>query len=134
MPTVDDSVHIMMKHLRKAVQTNKPFNIHPCCHELTMDVISRVAMGQRGTKQFENPIVDIAKRVFLEFAISPINVICNLFPWEWSTGIVRKIVGKLKGLKKSPLDEMVEKLYGEVNERKKLRVRTEKVRSAPTIG
>ena len=29
MPTVEDSVNVMMDHLKKAAESNKPFNIHP---------------------------------------------------------------------------------------------------------
>ncbi|KAE9548463.1 hypothetical protein FO519_008324 [Halicephalobus sp. NKZ332] len=58
-PTVDDSCLKLMDFVDKAYEEGKPFNIHPYFHELTMDVIMRVAMGQRDSKLFDNPYVGL---------------------------------------------------------------------------
>ena len=29
MPTVEDSVNVMMDHLKKAAESDQPFNVHP---------------------------------------------------------------------------------------------------------
>ncbi|KAI1705411.1 cytochrome p450 domain-containing protein [Ditylenchus destructor] len=64
MPIVENSTHVMMEFLDEAYEKGKSFNIHPYFHELTMDIISRIAMGQKGSLQFRSKNAVLAKQVF----------------------------------------------------------------------
>lgn len=63
MPTIVDSIHVLLAELdRRYVKTGKSFNIFPHYKELTIDVISRIALGQKGTRMYHNPIIhDVTK-------------------------------------------------------------------------
>ena len=56
----------------EAFQHQQPFNIHPHFHELTMDVISRVAMGQRESRQFRTEDTAMAKRLMAKVNNNPV--------------------------------------------------------------
>ncbi|EGT40587.1 CBN-CYP-13B2 protein [Caenorhabditis brenneri] len=62
--TVDNSALCMLEHLSKHENTSS-FNIHEFYQEYTYDVISRLAMGQPYSEQFNNEGVDIVKKIFL---------------------------------------------------------------------
>uniref|UniRef100_A0A914ENY0 Cytochrome P450 n=1 Tax=Acrobeloides nanus TaxID=290746 RepID=A0A914ENY0_9BILA len=121
MPTVDDSVNVMMTHLKKVADSGKAFNIHPYFHELTMDVICRIAMGQRGTRQFENPHVDVCKRVFAHFGVDRLSMFAFLFPFDWFIWCLRRFAFVTANLRKAPFKELLDILRKEIKERKELR-------------
>uniref|UniRef100_A0AC35G1P6 Cytochrome P450 n=1 Tax=Panagrolaimus sp. PS1159 TaxID=55785 RepID=A0AC35G1P6_9BILA len=56
-----DSIEHLMEYF-KTVE-NKPINIHPIFQEVTMDIISRIALGQNGSNLFKNPYIDYAKSI-----------------------------------------------------------------------
>uniref|UniRef100_A0AC34FVP9 Uncharacterized protein n=1 Tax=Panagrolaimus sp. ES5 TaxID=591445 RepID=A0AC34FVP9_9BILA len=56
-----DSIDHLMAHFKTV--TNKPINIHPIFQEVTMDIISRIALGQNGSNLFKNPYIDYAKSI-----------------------------------------------------------------------
>ncbi|TKR67161.1 hypothetical protein L596_023354 [Steinernema carpocapsae] len=64
MPTVQHSVDVMVEFLNEKADKGESFDIHPFYQELTMDVIERIAMGQKGSRQFQNPFIDDVKGVF----------------------------------------------------------------------
>uniref|UniRef100_A0A914Q262 Uncharacterized protein n=1 Tax=Panagrolaimus davidi TaxID=227884 RepID=A0A914Q262_9BILA len=111
----------MVSHLDKAYNIGKAFNIHPYFHELTLDIIYRIAMGQKGTKQFENPNIDLVKAIFANFGLGPFSKGAHIFPAL--SQMLRVIMMTLAFIKKNPFRQMVEKLYIAVEERKKERVR-----------
>lgn len=41
----------------------EPVNIHTYFQEYTMDIISRIAMGQHGSNMFHNPLTPVVKKV-----------------------------------------------------------------------
>jgi hypothetical protein len=87
-----------------------------------MDIICRIALGQKGTHQFENPYTDEAKKVFSSLGISWFNIVAYLFPWDSSVWLLKRISLLTAGIRKAPFKEIVDKLYKIVEERKKLRV------------
>uniref|UniRef100_A0AC35FJU8 Cytochrome P450 n=1 Tax=Panagrolaimus sp. PS1159 TaxID=55785 RepID=A0AC35FJU8_9BILA len=119
LPTVDDSCKVMVTHLDKAFAKNESFNIHPYFHELTMDIICRIAMGQKGTKQFENPNVELVKRIFAKFGTNIFDKPANMFPAMGQ--VFRKILLGLSHFRSMPFKELVDKLYIAVEERKRER-------------
>ena len=88
-----------------------------------MDVICRIAMGQRGTKQFENPNVDVCKRVFASFGVDKLTLMAFLMPWSWNVWLLRKFAMLTANLRKAPFKELLDILYKEVKERRQLKVR-----------
>uniref|UniRef100_A0A914DDI0 Cytochrome P450 n=1 Tax=Acrobeloides nanus TaxID=290746 RepID=A0A914DDI0_9BILA len=133
MPTVDDSVNVMMTHLKKVADSGKAFNIHPYFHELTMDVICRIAMGQRGTRQFENPHVDVCKRVFAHFGVDRLSTFAFLFPFDWFIWCLRRFAFVTANLRKAPFKELLDILRKEIKERKELRVEGKNVQEGDRI-
>uniref|UniRef100_A0AC34FX98 Cytochrome P450 n=1 Tax=Panagrolaimus sp. ES5 TaxID=591445 RepID=A0AC34FX98_9BILA len=74
MPTMYDSIDHLMAHFKTV--TNKPINIHPIFQEVTMDIISRIALGQNGSNLFKNPYIDYAKGIFM----SPVDDLQHTAP------------------------------------------------------
>ncbi|KAE9547698.1 hypothetical protein FO519_009091 [Halicephalobus sp. NKZ332] len=118
-PTVDDSCLKLMDFVDKAYEEGKPFNIHPYFHELTMDIIMRVAMGQKGSKLFNNPYVEMVKNVFLHFGGSKFNTLAAIAPGiSW---VLRNIFLAYAFIAKVPFAVMLTELKETVRERKKLK-------------
>ena len=88
-----------------------------------MDVICRIAMGQRGTKQFENPNVNVCKRLFVTLGVDKLSLMAFLMPWSWNVWLLRRFAILTANLRKSPFRELFDILYKEVKERRQLRVR-----------
>ena len=125
-PTVDDTCQKLMVHIDKAFEEGKTFNIHPYFHELTMDVIMRIAMGQKGSKLFNNPYVEITKNVLLGFGTSKIErvaEVCPIFAW-----ILKPVFLKYTSMIKTPFEVMLQELIAIVLERRALKA-AGKVRS-----
>uniref|UniRef100_A0AC34FK19 Cytochrome P450 n=1 Tax=Panagrolaimus sp. ES5 TaxID=591445 RepID=A0AC34FK19_9BILA len=118
LPTIDDSCNVMLSHFDKAYENGKPFNIHPYYHELTLDIIYRIAMGQKGSKQFENPNLDLVKAIFANFGLGPF-IASHIMPAFGQ--FFRVIMMTIAIIKKNPFRQMVEKLYIAIEERKKER-------------
>lgn len=62
--TMENSALCMIDHLTKH-ENGSAFNIHEFYQEFTYDVISRLAMGQPYSEQFNNKGVSIVKKIFL---------------------------------------------------------------------
>ncbi|UMM43551.1 hypothetical protein L5515_019014 [Caenorhabditis briggsae] len=62
---IEESV-LRMVELLGEHENDGPFNIHCFFQEFTYDVISRLAMGQQGVKQFENDGIDVVKKILLK--------------------------------------------------------------------
>uniref|UniRef100_A0AC35G216 Cytochrome P450 n=1 Tax=Panagrolaimus sp. PS1159 TaxID=55785 RepID=A0AC35G216_9BILA len=118
-PLVFDSISHMMEHLDQAYTKEKPFNIHLHFHELTMDVIGRVALGQKESKIFNNPNVEIAKKIFYSFSEDRFSYLAAMFPFisPW----LRKIHLATMKFRGQPLFGLMKDLYGEIYKRMKER-------------
>ncbi|TKR67170.1 hypothetical protein L596_023363 [Steinernema carpocapsae] len=119
MPTVQHSVDVMVEFLNEKADKGESFDIHPFYQELTMDVIERIAMGQKGSRQFQNPFIDDVKGVFtrkhdLFFTVTPVA-----FPFL--KNVVRKLLWSSYSFK-----EMLDKFFRTVGERKEARDRGER--------
>uniref|UniRef100_A0A914P898 Cytochrome P450 n=1 Tax=Panagrolaimus davidi TaxID=227884 RepID=A0A914P898_9BILA len=119
-PLVFDSISHMMEHLDQAYAKGKPFNIHLHFHELTMDVIGRVALGQKESKIFNNPNVEIAKKIFYSFSEDRFSYLAAMFPFisPW----LRKIHLATMKFRGQPLFGLMKDLYGEIYKRMNERV------------
>uniref|UniRef100_A0AC34GYD8 Cytochrome P450 n=1 Tax=Panagrolaimus sp. ES5 TaxID=591445 RepID=A0AC34GYD8_9BILA len=123
LPIMDDSCKVMMKFLEKAVETKKPFDISKFYHELTMDVICRIAIGQKGSKQFENPNVEIIKAILSRKGIEWLDNFAHMFPsigrylFKFLIGSLAKFLSLpglnlMDSIKKSVEEKKVEKANG----------------------
>ncbi|UMM43552.1 hypothetical protein L5515_019015 [Caenorhabditis briggsae] len=61
---MENSVLCMIDHMAKH-ENSAAFNIHEYYQEFTYDVISRLAMGQAYSEQFNNEGVNIVKKIFM---------------------------------------------------------------------
>ncbi|EFP13156.1 CRE-CYP-13A2 protein [Caenorhabditis remanei] len=79
MGTVEDSALELLRHIEEKTAGGKPIDMLKFYQEYTMDVISRVAMGQRDTQMFKNPLVDLVRKVFCGDRKN-ILLFCQVFP------------------------------------------------------
>ncbi|CAJ0952507.1 unnamed protein product, partial [Mesorhabditis belari] len=79
MDLVGDSSEHLIKHLSKHVG-KEAFNIHRYYQEFSMDVINRLALGEKRSTQFETELVDIMKRIFERDMREPFICLAVMFP------------------------------------------------------
>jgi cytochrome P450 family 13 len=119
--TVDDSCKVMLSLMDKEYEADNAFNIHKHFHELTMDVISRIAMGQKGTKQFNNPNVEVAKAIFQRKGIVWLDDLAHMFPFAGHYFFKSLIL--IAKLTYFPVKQMLDDITAAVEERKKQRAK-----------
>ncbi|KAK0420383.1 hypothetical protein QR680_014649 [Steinernema hermaphroditum] len=126
LPTVQHSVDVMVDFIEQHANTDKSFNIHTFYQELTMDVIARIAMGQKGTRQFANDYLENVKGVFTRPLNSVFVVIPFIFPFLQT--FMRRVVMTLSkfGVRKVPFRELLRQIEEAVKERKEARARGER--------
>uniref|UniRef100_A0A7E4V7V5 Cytochrome P450 n=1 Tax=Panagrellus redivivus TaxID=6233 RepID=A0A7E4V7V5_PANRE len=125
-PIVEDACNVTTSFLDKAYAKNESFNIHPYFHELTMDVICRVAMGQKGTLQFQNPDVELVKDVFYNFMSTKLEQYMHLVPSM--SDYLRHVFMIYLALTAAPFRRMMNQLAKIIRERIELK---EQGRGAP---
>uniref|UniRef100_A0A914Z8S3 Cytochrome P450 n=1 Tax=Panagrolaimus superbus TaxID=310955 RepID=A0A914Z8S3_9BILA len=81
-----------------------------------MDVISRVALGQNKTLQFNNPNVELVKQVLYVFGNNPFDYWAHIFPKIGP--FLKKVMFAIGKFKHIPIKECVNQLYGTVAKRK----------------
>ncbi|CAJ0579963.1 unnamed protein product, partial [Mesorhabditis spiculigera] len=117
--TVEDSAKVLLGHMEKHANTGKGFDIHKFYQEYTMDVIARVAMGQKGSRQFDNPAVALVLETFMRRVDSPI------FYWILGTPfwaeITRKLFVMTAQLRGSPFLKVIKLIESAVEERRRQR-------------
>lgn len=120
MPTLEDSARETVNLLEKASENGKEFDIHPFMHEFTMDTISRIAMGQIGSKQFQNDYTKILIDTFnggshlinsIAWACPPLGPLCQ------KLGLLRSYI------RQRGIAVLLMNSYKAVKERKEARVR-----------
>uniref|UniRef100_A0A0M3HV14 Cytochrome P450 n=2 Tax=Ascaris TaxID=6251 RepID=A0A0M3HV14_ASCLU len=118
--TVEDSVLVMLGYLEEHADVEKSFNIHPYYQQLTMDVIARVAMGQKGSQQFRSEYLDLVKAIFGRPADQPFAIAIKVLPPIFTT-VVRKLATLTAKMRGMPFIFLKEQIEDAVNERRKLR-------------
>ncbi|KAL3121680.1 hypothetical protein niasHT_006186 [Heterodera trifolii] len=122
MPTMDDSVKVaieLMEKERKA-QPNVPINLHRYFVEMTFDVIARVAMGQRESRQFHSEDAKLAVAAFLRFQNNWFEYLATLFPWL-GTKVIKPFIRQTGKIRHDPFALMDNKIREAVKERHQMR-------------
>jgi cytochrome P450 family 13 len=68
MPIIDDSIRVTMGLLEEACRRDPVLNLHKFFVEMAFDVISRISMGQRESRQFRNDRLALAEKCFQRLA------------------------------------------------------------------
>lgn len=76
---VEDSSLELIRHIEKRTADGEQIDMLRFYQEFTMDVIGRVAMGQRDTQMFKNPLVDVVREIFCG-SRKNLMLICQVFP------------------------------------------------------
>jgi cytochrome P450 family 13 len=97
------------------------FNIHYYFQEFTMDVIARVAMGQEGSRQFDNELTDFSREIFGQVGLDS-RLFYYSSIWPQFRGFWRKFVSLAAKVRHDPFSAMRTKVTEEVAKRKKERV------------
>jgi len=78
-PTIQDSINELVRFVEKIA--GQEVNAFPYLQELTMDVISRVALGQEESKLFNNEFMDHVKGFFQTRTIGNPEYMAFIFPF-----------------------------------------------------
>ncbi|TKR78193.1 hypothetical protein L596_019043 [Steinernema carpocapsae] len=126
LPTVQHSVDVMVEFMAQKADTGESFNIHSYYQELTLDVIARIAMGQRGSRQFENEYLEDVVGVFSRHQPKFLIVTPLVFPFLQK--FFRRLLVTLSALKlrKVSFRDLLNKVSQAVQERKEARARGER--------
>ncbi|KAI1718569.1 cytochrome p450 domain-containing protein [Ditylenchus destructor] len=119
MPIIEDSVHAFLGFMDKVAEASEEIDIRVYFHELTMDIICRIALGQKSSRQFNNKYTAVAQQAFARIGRSKIMRLSWMFPWLG--GGLRRITMLVGRLKKDPILEFFKQIDLEVKRRKELR-------------
>ncbi|VDM67668.1 unnamed protein product [Strongylus vulgaris] len=119
-PTVEDSVLALIKLFDD--RANKPaFDVLPFYKEFTMDVIYRIALGQKGSKMFADEKMTRVDKIFQRSFRQPAFYLACAIP---SLGIpIRKLFLLTSKLRQSSAPAIFEQIYKTIDERIEQRVR-----------
>ena len=120
IPIVDDSCKALITHLDKKFRSGDAFNFHPFCFEFSCDVICRVALGQKESKLFDNPVLGWTKNALSKFWNDIFDKPANMFPVLSS--LFERIYFYCSLFKFFPFKKLFNELGRKVEERKKQRV------------
>uniref|UniRef100_A0A183BXD1 Cytochrome P450 n=1 Tax=Globodera pallida TaxID=36090 RepID=A0A183BXD1_GLOPA len=125
MLLIDDSVKNAIVFLEEARNGGKAINIHRHFVEMTFDVISRVALGQRDSRQFRTDQPQLAMAAMMRINSTVFDYVAWLFPW-FGLHFVHPFVEWSGLLRSDPLAILRKQLLKEVQERKQQRERGQK--------
>jgi cytochrome P450 len=117
MPIVDDSVRVTMGLLEEACRSNNVLDLHKFFVEMAFDVISRISMGQRESRQFCNDRLEVAVKCFQRSNNSPEDYVAFMFPWA-GKNILHPLMSALGRVIGNPIEVLTHMVYEAVKERK----------------
>jgi cytochrome P450 len=119
MPIIDDSVRVTMGLLEEACRSgDNVLNLHKFFVEMAFDVISRISMGQRESRQFRNNArLELAEQCFVRFNNSPEDYMAFMFPWV-GKNVLRPLMSALGTVMGNPIEVLTSIIYEAVKERK----------------
>uniref|UniRef100_A0A914YVJ7 Cytochrome P450 n=1 Tax=Panagrolaimus superbus TaxID=310955 RepID=A0A914YVJ7_9BILA len=116
-PTMVDCINVTLETLES--HSNKIIDIHVYVKELVMDIVCRVGLGQKETKQFNNEFVSHFDHFFGQPAHNPVNTLVAIFPTF--TGQIVKYAIKFGAAKMDFINQIYANLGKVVSERKQTR-------------
>ncbi|KAL3120379.1 hypothetical protein niasHT_009204 [Heterodera trifolii] len=120
MLLIDDSVKNSINFLEKARNKGESFNIHRHFVEMSFDVIARVALGQRESRQFDTEMAQLAIESMQKYMNTPFDYVGFAFPW-FGIHFLEPFINWSGMLRKDPLIILRKQLMDELTARKKLR-------------
>nr|CAD2195380.1 unnamed protein product [Meloidogyne enterolobii] len=117
MPIIEDSIKININLLKEAESSGKCVDLHEYFVELTFDVIVRIAMGQKDSRQFKSEYCQIAQDSFTRINNNIFYYISFIFPWIGENILkpFSNATGKLRG---DPILILMENIHKAVVKRK----------------
>uniref|UniRef100_A0A1I7WLL2 Cytochrome P450 n=1 Tax=Heterorhabditis bacteriophora TaxID=37862 RepID=A0A1I7WLL2_HETBA len=112
--TVEDSAIQLLK-LMEINADKEAFNIHRYYQEYTLDVISRIAMGEKESKMFQNNRIKLVQKFFLRSFRNPIFYLASIMPIFHIP--LRRLFIIIGGLKELPILVLMNSLTKTVHER-----------------
>ncbi|EYC41274.1 hypothetical protein Y032_0575g199 [Ancylostoma ceylanicum] len=120
-PTVEDSTLALMELFDERAG-QQAFNIFTYYKEFTMDVICRIAMGQKGSKMFTDDKVDRIDKIFGRSFRQPVFYLASIFPG--SRLYLRQIFMASSKLRQSSVPGIFKQIYNTIDDRIKKREQT----------
>lgn len=132
LPTMYDSTDTMLNFLDKAYHKNEFIDIHHYYHELALDIIMRIAMGQRESLIFQNEYFEVISKIFEGLGNS------NIMKTSWIIGkklsqIFRKILMSTAKIRGEPFSILISKIQKEVDNRKIFRSKNNEIETENKI-
>ncbi|KAL7080595.1 hypothetical protein ACQ4LE_000418 [Meloidogyne hapla] len=117
MPIIDDSIKINIKLLKQVQSSGKYVDLHEYFVELAFDIIYRVAMGQKDSRQFNSEYCQLAQDAFVRVNNNIFDYLSFIFPLfgEYILNPFVLFTGKLR---RDPFNILIEKIYEAVKQRK----------------
>uniref|UniRef100_A0A915P8E5 Cytochrome P450 n=1 Tax=Meloidogyne floridensis TaxID=298350 RepID=A0A915P8E5_9BILA len=110
MPIIDDSIKVNIHLLKQAELSGIHVDLHKYFDELTFDIISRIAMGQEDSRQFNSEFCKMAHDVFALQHNNIFDYIAFIFPWI-GKNILDPFVAFTGKIRKDPLQLLIGKIY-----------------------
>uniref|UniRef100_A0A1I8B6C7 Cytochrome P450 n=1 Tax=Meloidogyne hapla TaxID=6305 RepID=A0A1I8B6C7_MELHA len=117
MPIIDDSIKINIQLLKQAENAGKHVDMHKYFDELFFDIISRIAMGQKDSRQFNSEYCQMAEDVFAQLNTNIFDYISYIFPWI-GKNILDPFVTITGNLRGDPFQILIKKIFEVVKQRK----------------
>jgi cytochrome P450 family 13 len=118
MPIIDDSIRVTMRLLEEASKRdNNMLNVHKFFVEMAFDIISRISMGQRESRQFCNDRLELAEKCFQRINNSPEDYVAFMFPWV-GQNVLNPLMSLLGTMIGNPLETLLHTIYEAVKERR----------------
>uniref|UniRef100_A0A914Y6V2 Thromboxane-A synthase n=1 Tax=Panagrolaimus superbus TaxID=310955 RepID=A0A914Y6V2_9BILA len=118
LPTIHDSVNEILKYLEEN-EEGKAINAYPYFQEFTIDVISRIALGQDSSALFKNEYLEVVRDFFEKRVETAVELSALIFPFL--APIFRKIAFSFKLSSAKSFTKAYEILNKAVRDRKKFR-------------
>ncbi|CAJ0926568.1 unnamed protein product, partial [Mesorhabditis belari] len=119
LPIINDSSRHLTAHIGKNLNKNEHINIHRYYQEYTMDVIARVAMGVKESRQWDSEYPEILRAIFDRNLREPFFLLACMMPFMKS--ILTPTFKWLSNVLKMPASRLFQQIEMAVEERKRLR-------------
>ncbi|KAF7633686.1 hypothetical protein Mgra_00006867 [Meloidogyne graminicola] len=117
LPIIDDTIQYNIKQLKNNYKPGEFINLLEYFTNLTFNVIYRITMGKKDSKEFCQLSVDTLKR----FNNNIFDYISYIFPWI-GKNVFSHFINYTGKIRRDPPHILIEKIYEAVNQRKKEKI------------